>query len=289
VRAVAVAAPVIDRLADRTGSPWTVVGATGATAYLERDRFVLALTGPDVPLMPNGIAVDQVPARWPAVGAHVRCGPGLVDLGERRQIRWSAADPPAWDPALTRARAQAREERPAVRTRGDAVLRSCRIRPTADPVTLTASLAASALRVTEQPDGYDGLLALLGSLPGCDAGGAAAATRVLLGRGPGLTPEGDDLLCAAAAAVARYAPEGERRDEWLAAVVPADARERSSDLSVTLLELAAAGAVTHPASVVLDVEERTWQPALRRLRGIGSSTGRAYALTIGAALVLLSD
>jgi hypothetical protein len=291
MRAVAVAAPVLERLTDPTGAHWKVVGAAVSTAYVARDRFVVAITGPGVPLMPNGIAVDLAPARWPAVGARVRCGAGLVDLGEE-QVRWSTSDPPLWDPwSPHRARAGA-HARPtttdgaALRARGEAVLRSCGVRPVADPMALTDALAGNGLRVTEDDDGRRGVFDLLTAVHERDPQRAAAASDALLGRGPGLTPEGDDLLCAVAATMARFYDD-DKRDAWLAAVVPPDAGARSSDLSVTLLELAAGGRVTEPADRVLDLDERSWQRSLRLLRGVGSSTGRAYALAIGAAALLL--
>jgi hypothetical protein len=45
--------------------------------------------------------------------------------------------------------------------------------------------------------------------------------------------------------------------------------------------------VVEPAARVLDPRERDWPLALRALEAIGGSTGRAYALAIGAAAHLL--
>ncbi|MDP8977290.1 MAG: DUF2877 domain-containing protein, partial [Actinomycetota bacterium] len=54
-------------------------------------------------------------------------------------------------------------------------------------------------------------------------------------------------------------------------------------LSATLLELAARGEVVEPARPLLDLgaDGAAWRRALRRLLGVGHSTGRAYALGIG--------
>lgn len=291
MRAVAVAAPVLERFADRVVARWTVVGTGTSAAYFASDGFVIAVTLPGVPLMPNGIAIDRAPERWPQVGTRVRVTPGLLDLGER-QVRWNAADPPMWDPMPPPAGGTAADAA-ALRRRGQAVLRICGIRPPADVIALADALAASGLRVADDREGYRGVIELLAALRDRDAPAARDAAHALLGRGPGLTPEGDDLLCGAAATVACFGRtagfDDAALDTWLAAVCPPDARERSSDLSVTLLELAAAGRVAEPASSLLDLDDRTWQSSLRRLLGVGSSTGRAYALAIGCAALLLGS
>jgi hypothetical protein len=288
MRAVAVAAPVAERLARSPAESWRVVGSGARTAYIESNGFVVALTGPGVPWMPNGIALDQQPMRWPAVGSYVRSGTGVLYLGDR-QVYWSAAQTPIWEPAPTPARG--RRDVAAIRARGQAVLRACGVRPAGDAAALTATLAGCGLHVTDDPDGRRGVDELLGAVGDGDPSRARAAAIALLGRGPGLTPEGDDLLCGAAATVARYGTAGglgaPERDRWLAAICPPDVRHRSSYLSATLLQLAAAGNVAQPADGVLDLDARDWRTSLRDLLAVGSSTGRAYALSIGAAAWLL--
>jgi hypothetical protein len=291
VRAVAVAAPVLERLVDRSLQPWSVVGTGASAAYLARDGFVIAVIPPGVPMMPNGIALDRVPPRWPAVGKRVRCTPGLLDFGGDR-VCWSAADPPAWDPGPAVANGRP-PDAAALLARGRAVLRSCGVQPTADVTALADALAANGLRVAGDHHGRLGVRELLAAVRDRDPLAARAAVDALLGNGPGLTPEGDDLLCGAAATVARFGPaagfQEARLQWWLAAICPPDARRRSSDLSATLLELAAAGRVAEPAGSVLDLTDHGWQSSLRRLVGVGSSTGRAYALAIGSAALLLGS
>jgi Protein of unknown function (DUF2877) len=94
------------------------------------------------------------------------------------------------------------------------------------------------------------------------------ALGALLGRGGGLTPEGDDLLAGAlaVAAAAGGAP-----------ALPHDLRERTTALSATLLELAAAGCAPRPLHAVLDLGRQDWRAALRELEGLGASSGRAIA------------
>jgi hypothetical protein len=107
-----------------------------------------------------------------------------------------------------------------------------------------------------------------------DAGAARAEAERLIGLGPGLTPEGDDLVAGALAISAVLYGE-------LPGVLPGDLRERTTRLSATLLELAARGAVMEPVHGLLGPR---WEAALRRLLRVGHSTGRAYAGAVGAVM-----
>jgi hypothetical protein len=107
-----------------------------------------------------------------------------------------------------------------------------------------------------------------------DPGRVAEIARGLIGRGPGLTPEGDDAVAATAAVVAA---DG-RHPELLAALLPDDVRTRTTALSATLLELAAQGAIAEPFHAVLD------GAPLARLTCLGHTTGRTYATNGAAAL-----
>ncbi len=102
----------------------------------------------------------------------------------------------------------------------------------------------------------------------------------LIGRGPGLTPEGDDVLAGAAigmralaAAAGVPAPAAARAAR---ALCPHDVRRRTGALSATLLELAAhEGAGPEPLHRLVGVGDRA--AALADLRRLGSSTGAALA------------
>ena len=107
---------------------------------------------------------------------------------------------------------------------------------------------------------------------------AVAAARELIGRGPGSTPEGDDALAVTAALVAAGPWDADDKAAWLAALLPADLRARTSALSATLLELATHGAIAEPVHAVLA------GAPLSRLTRLGHSTGRVYAAAGGAAL-----
>ena len=111
---------------------------------------------------------------------------------------------------------------------------------------------------------------------------AGLVGRRLIGRGGGLTPEGDDLLAGAAAVVASSPWPSALREAWLAALIGSDLRRRTTALSATLLELAVAGMGPRPLQALLAGDA----DALVRLEALGHSTGRAYAR--GAAVGLLA-
>src|SRR5690348_2412375 len=163
MRAEVVATPVVERLAARVADG-VVRGATERAAYLDLGGFVVALTAPGVPLMPNGVAVART-----AVGdGAVRLAPGRIAFA-REAITWDAAAPPAWEPAL-----------PVVGSPAAAALRA---RGTA----IAAALGPWELGAGAR--GREGLDALGVALRERDAGAAARASERLTGLGGGLTPE----------------------------------------------------------------------------------------------------
>jgi hypothetical protein len=107
----------------------------------------------------------------------------------------------------------------------------------------------------------------------------AAIGASLIGRGPGLTPEGDDLVAGLAAVVAAGPWPDAVRAAWVGALIGGDLRRRTTALSATLIELAARGMGPEPLQAVL-----AGRPALDRLFAMGHTSGRAYAR--GAALGL---
>jgi hypothetical protein len=109
---------------------------------------------------------------------------------------------------------------------------------------------------------------------------AERAARRLCGRGPGLTPAGDDVLAGAAAVVAAYGDA----PAWLDALLLPDLRERTTAPAATLLELAAQALVPEPVLGLFDLsDESRWRPSLARLLGLGRSTGLMWAVGAGTA------
>ena len=221
VDALVVSAAVALLLGDRAPRLLRVLGSGRGAVHLDLDGFVLTLTGPGVPWMPNGIALPALPA-LPAV-------------------RWDRASPPLWDPVV------------APREGGRAAVTDL-------ARWLTARVAG----------------------PGVALEGAADR---LVGRGPGLTPEGDDILGGAAIGLRALGPAAGlapgRTAALIAALCPPDVRRRTGALSATLLELAVRGAAPEPVHRLLAAGDR--EAALADLRRLGASTGGAIAAGIALA------
>ena len=100
----------------------------------------------------------------------------------------------------------------------------------------------------------------------------------LIGRGPGLTPEGDDFVAGMAGVLAAAG-----RHDDVAALIGNDLRRRTTALSATLIELAARGFGPEPLQAVLAGRAS----ALPRLLAMGHTSGRAYArgAAVGLAVV----
>jgi hypothetical protein len=256
-----VAAPVLEHV----GARGVVAGVVKTAAYVELDGFVVAVTARGVPLMPNGLALTGRPEKWPLRGTPVH-----LTAGGLRGQGWGVAWSDVWDPSVPRANGVDSER---VRRRGEAILRGAPPTP--------EGLAAAGVEIAAS----DGVGALLRAL----RTGEPPDAHALLGLGSGLTPEGDDLLAGAAAAVAALEPwDADTRAAWLAAAAPPDTRARTTALSATLLELAAQGRAIEPLHALLDLHSERWAPALGRLERLGHSTGRCYAAAVGAAAVLAS-
>jgi len=129
------------------------------------------------------------------------------------------------------------------------------------------------LRVVAADLVADGPEDLIEAVRSRDPSLAAAVGARLIGRGGGLTPEGDDLLAGAAAVVASLPWPGALREAWLGALVGDDLRSRTTALSATLLELAVRGMGPRPLQALLAGDGG----AQARLEALGHSTGRAIA------------
>ena len=161
------------------------------------------------------------------------------------------------------------------------------------PADLVGELVRMGLATAIDPEGAAGLTLLFRAVRERDPVPARAAARVLLGRGPGLTPEGDDLVAAVAGTLAVVGPvtglDGAVRDTLLAALVPGPGR--TTALSATLLALASERRLAEPAGRLLDLGaggEAAWPGALSRLERLGHGSGRAYAAGIAATASLLA-
>jgi hypothetical protein len=130
------------------------------------------------------------------------------------------------------------------------------------------------LRLDDPPEPVaEGPEDLVAAVRSRDPSLAAAAGARLIGRGGGLTPEGDDLISGVAAVIAVAGWHKAVREAWLAALIGVDLRRRTTALSATLLELAARGMGPEPLQAWLAGDAA----ARSRLDAIGHSTGRAIA------------
>jgi uncharacterized protein DUF2877 len=105
--------------------------------------------------------------------------------------------------------------------------------------------------------------------------------RQLLGRGPGLTPQGDDVLAGYLAGAAAY---GIPADD-VRALVDGEAASRTTTLSAALLRHAAVGEAIPQVSGLLDAlaGSRPLDPALAELFAVGHTSGAALASGVVAA------
>jgi Protein of unknown function (DUF2877) len=288
-----VATPVLEQVAGEHRG--VVLGAGPTAAWVDLDGFVVAVTTREVPLLPNAVALPAAAGALsrPAVaaGGTARLGPGRVDLGSLR-VTWDPAAPPLWDPAVPVAAAATPDD---VARRGAALLRTLGVHPgpgAGDPVALVRELARVGLPTVVAPEGATRLATLFEAVRARDPAPAAGAARELLGRGPGLTPEGDDLLAAVAGTLAVLGPatglDGHSLAALLAALAPIPGR--TSALSATLLHLATDRRLAEPVGRLLDLDpaaETAWPAALARLERLGHGSGRAYAAGVAAAASLL--
>ena len=302
-----VATPVLERLTGQRAG--VVLGGGTSACWVDLDGFVVAITVREVPLLPNAVALaagsGTLHRPGAAPGGVARFAPGRIDLGALR-VTWDPAAPPAWDPTVR----EAIQAGPGALARRGAALLAALARPGADRRTglravdsrgsailvgeLVGELARIGLPTTTVPDGAAALGRLFRAVCERDPEPAGGAAHGLLGRGPGLTPEGDDLLAAVAGTLAVLGPAaGWGRSvltRFLAALL-APAPERTTALSATLLELATRRQLIESAGRLLDLDpdgEGAWPPALARLERLGHGSGRAYAAGIAATTRLLA-
>lgn len=279
----AVATPLLSFLDLAAPLGASVLGSSSTSAYLLTGGFVIAVTARSVPLMPNGLGLIQsrgldffrAGARAQVTGDEIKSDGVVVALALAEVCETGVARNHSFrseDVARRGSDLCGALEFDASADLGEAL---ARVRP---------ELAAA--------DGVRGARALIDSLQRRDPGPAAEASLELVGRGQGLTPDGDDLLAATAAAIIAFERPaglgGETASSLRAAMLPVDLRRRTSSLSATLLHLAVEGHVIEPVRSILDLSagEQSWGRALERLQRIGHGTGRTYAL--GCALAALS-
>jgi hypothetical protein len=255
--------------------PVRVIAAFDRALYLEHPGGLLAIETSDGVQLPNGVVLARPSSDRLLGGRHLGAGGavggGILAVGDLRVrvVRWRRARPvlrPTPPPVLAGRLAAAHAH--LVRRRGPA------------PTWLAVPMAelVAALRADDAP------------------AATAVARRSLLGRGPGLTPAGDDLLAGLLAGVAPLAAATSLGPHPLLEVVAATADAVAdaapavtTALSASLLRHAAACEVAAPAAAVLAALTGSGSlvPALDRLLEVGSTSGRDLALGLLAATELV--
>jgi hypothetical protein len=287
--AVALAAPVLERLHGQPEGA-SVLGGSREVVYLGLADFVIAVTGPGVPLMPNGVAVGERLGVRSAISADAAAGPGWLRVAGRT-VQWNEAHVSVWDPRPEPWATTAL----GVAQWGAAVLRGLGVEPTLESNRLARAFGSAQCPLARELGGRLAIELLLESLLRRDSVAAAKAAVHLAGRGSGLTPEGDDFLSSCAAAVVLLGPAVAdfalaERQAWLAALMQGAGARATTALSRTLLDLASRGCVAQPLHGLL--AERSggarWNAALAALTRVGSATGLVYGLGLGAGGLLLA-
>ncbi len=325
LRAAWVAQPVLELAAATSGTPGargTVIGRYGAVVHAELDGFVVVVQPEAAIRMPNGIGLPSDPAErtyqrggMPSAeaGDEAALRQGRLQL-QGREILWEPAQPPAWRAEVP---TWTRDQLGSAADRGNAIVAAGG--GAADPTEAILHAGgrepaepAPAARIHDRPEPADafrsvggfsrgdseaarGLECLQRAARTLDPDAASESSALLVGRGSGLTPVGDDVLAAAALTVFSLGPAlghaADKFDLWLNALLPADVGARTTPISATLLGLARRGNAIGPARALLDPR---WAPpqvlgaAVRRLGGLGHSTGAAYVNTIGALMAVLA-
>ena len=234
-----------------------------------RAHGCLVLTSDDRVRLPNALLLPQLPQAVAqlAAGDAVRVGDGRVDLGAL------AIQPQRWW-----------NSRPSL------------------PCTRPPTLAAQVGRIDGPPEiPLAAAAAFRRALAGPDAtatGASAVAPALgLLGRGPGLTPLGDDVLTGALAALRLIGPalggpalgsgalsgRGAARARALLSAISGAVLPRAHDhttmLSASLLHHGATGEVAAPLGAFLRALTGRGDPreALRDLLGVGHTSGAGLA------------
>jgi hypothetical protein len=243
-----------------TPTPARLLGSSSRGAWLRLGSQVIVVTGRGAARLPNGVAVGWSGPNFPRPGEPCVVGEGRLAFGDTEVgiVRW-------WDP-----------------------------RPTLQPVTV-AGLAAAAAEVR-------GLLAcpshqlLASALDQRDVATVRRAMLDLLGRGPGLTPQGDDVLVGVLAGLRLLGPA--IGSDWaasmlgsMAPIIRVEAPRRTTSLSAALLHHATAGEVAGPVANLLQAltGRGDLSAAVARLRGMGATSGVAMGCGVLLAVDVVTE
>ena len=224
VRVPAVASLALKRLFSAGVTNASVLGLSSRAVWLSAGGDVAVVTTRDATRLPNGVEIAATSGtrllESVAYGASVAVGPDWIHFEGLHVdlVRW-------WDPL------------PAL------------------PHTTTDDLGVAIVGLPHSVPGVD--LGPLGSaLAGSSSNDLVDASLALLGRGPGLTPEGDDVLAGALAATRSFAtalgssPAPAMLDAAEGALIDVATR-RTTMFSAALIRCALRGEVAAPAGAFI--------------------------------------
>jgi hypothetical protein len=254
-----------------------VLAVFDRSAYLDLDGRIVALASADLPRGPFVIRLRHGGA-LPAIGsgAAVRLRGQRVLVGSLQVDLRGAA---AWDPALPPAGARARSDDLA----GRRALVAGEVRALAPEASIAGLLAReggpgppSSSLLASLSRGLDALGAwLAGRLD--DAAVSAAIARHIAGRGPGLTPSGDDLLVGIMlAATVLPGARGGRGAREVCRVLTSAAIPHTTRISGAYLDAAGrgwAGEPWHALVRALDGPPQALRGEVRRVLRLGETSG----------------
>ena len=196
-----------------------LLGVSDHAAWIGVDDEVLVLSDREAVRLPNALelAVEEL-GRWIQPDDAVSIGGGIIAIGRLAVVprRW-------FDP-----------------------------RPVLPPIDTKA--LAGRLKELEKHSGLESDTRLVSALVNHDVESVLKLCRSMLGKGEGLTPEGDDLLAGAFAAYILLAPALDADTAWLRGIAEeiADlAGSRTTSFSAALVRHALEGGVAAPFASVL--------------------------------------
>ena len=220
-----------------------LLGVSDHAAWIGVDDEVIVLSDREAVRLPNALelAVEELGC-WIQHDEALSIGGGLIAIGRLAVVprRW-------FDP-----------------------------RPVLPPID-TESLAGR-LKEMEEHSGLESDAELVSALVSHDIEGVLNLCRSMLGKGEGLTPEGDDLLAGAFAAYILLEPTVDTDAEWLRGIAEeiADlAGSRTTSFSAALVRHALGGRVAAPfGSVLRSLASGTDLPSTtERLLTVGHTSG----------------
>ncbi len=232
LRAESASATILEFL--RTPRSGRVIATFARSCYLAFDGRIVAVVSAELHNGPlNLIVIPTPPFGHLAIGAQVSSDAHRVQVADAWEIAFDGAI--AWDPALSRIdRAANHTLLDQLRALTDLIAAEA---PAGGLARVSVGRAGRILTPLEQ-SASPGLADLSSGLRQADRSQVARGARTLAGRGPGLTPSGDDILVGCLLALTAL-PDVDGASAREAITV--SARHRTTQISTAYLDAAARG------------------------------------------------